>query len=207
MSTALFAMIADQHVFIVAKDEGIQDVGVTVRLGHRFPITWGAIGKSIVSFLSDSDRESILSGERLYFHGHPSRLDRDRLEQELDDCRRSGLAVEPGDMGAGINAVGSPASGPGGKLLGAIVVIGTFPEDAVEQYGGKVAKAQGSFRNQSVGRVHTDPQPRQPKRTYTWIRRRRAMWDASLRSARYFRRGDTFFMTLFLQGDDNGQRR
>jgi hypothetical protein len=30
-----------------------------------------------------------------------------------------------------------------------------------------------SFRNQSVGRVHTDPQPRQPNWTYTWIGRRR----------------------------------
>jgi hypothetical protein len=53
------------------------------------------------------------------------------------------------------------------------------------------------FRNQTVGRVQADPQPRHPKRTYTWIGRRRAMWDTSLRSARYFRRGDTLFMTLF----------
>jgi hypothetical protein len=54
-----------------------------------------------------------------------------------------------------------------------------------------------SFRNQSVGRGHTDPQPLQPMRIYTWIGRRRAMWDISLRSARYIRRGDILFMTLF----------
>lgn len=53
------------------------------------------------------------------------------------------------------------------------------------------------FRNQSVGRFHTDPQPLETKQKYTWIGRPRATWDTSLRSARYIRRGDTLFMTLF----------
>jgi hypothetical protein len=51
-----------------------------------------------------------------------------------------------------------------------------------------------SFRNQSMGRVHTDLQPRQTKQTYTWIGRPRATWDTWLRRARYIRRGDTLFI-------------
>ena len=59
-STAFLGLISDSHVFVVAKDEGNQDIGVTIRLGHRFPLTWGAHGKSILAFLPHAQRKEIL---------------------------------------------------------------------------------------------------------------------------------------------------
>ncbi|MBW2038293.1 MAG: IclR family transcriptional regulator [Deltaproteobacteria bacterium] len=140
-STALFGVIADGHLFVVAKREGNQDIGITIRLGHRFPITWGAHGKAIVAFLPDVERERIMAGEKLYFHGDVSQLDRDRLQKELAACRRSGFAVDRGELSPGINAVASPVFGSHGKLIGCLFVIGTFPASLIQQYGSMVAES------------------------------------------------------------------
>jgi DNA-binding IclR family transcriptional regulator len=154
-STALLCMIADQYTFVVAKDEGFQDIGVTIKLGHRFPITWGAHGKAIAAFLPDSDRKRILSGEKLYFHGDPLRFDRDRLEEELAGCRKTGFAIDLGEMKVGIHAAASPVFGPSGKLVGSIVLMGTFPKQLSEKYGSQVAEMARGF-SETIGGI---PQP------------------------------------------------
>jgi DNA-binding IclR family transcriptional regulator len=48
--TAVFGLINGEHVFVVSKHEGNQNIGFSVRLGHRFHITLGAHGKAIVAF-------------------------------------------------------------------------------------------------------------------------------------------------------------
>jgi len=155
-STALLCTVADPYAFVAAKDEGNQDIGVTIGLGHRFPITWGAHGKAIVAFLPDPDREAVLSTEKLYFHGNPSELDRERLEKELARCRQTGFAVDLGEMKTGIHAVASPVFGPGGKLAGSIVVMGTFPKQSAERYGFETAKTARSF-SETIGGIPQDP--------------------------------------------------
>jgi DNA-binding IclR family transcriptional regulator len=149
-STAFLGLISDGHVFVVAKDEGIQDIGVTIRLGHRFPLTWGAHGKAITTFLPDAERKSILATSKPYFHSTPSSFDPSRLEQEMAQCRKTGYATDLGEMISGIHAVASPVFGPSGKLIGSIVVTGTFAKDAAETYGTCVATAATKF-SQLIG--------------------------------------------------------
>jgi DNA-binding IclR family transcriptional regulator len=144
-STALLGLISYSHVFVVAKDEGVQDIGVTIRLGHRFPLAWGAHGKAIAAFLAEVEREKLLGGSRLHFHGSRSSFDPDRLEQEMADCRESGFAKDLGEMKSGVNGVASPVFGPGRKLIGALVVLGTFPSALANPYGADVAAAAKRF--------------------------------------------------------------
>jgi DNA-binding IclR family transcriptional regulator len=144
-STAFFGLVWSDHLFVVAKDEGGQDIGMTIRLGHRFPLAWGAHGKSIVAFLSESERQNVLKREKLHFHGDPSRFEPERLEQELAVCRRVGFAVDLGEMKIGIHAVAAPVFGPSGKLIGSLVVMGTFPKALAKEYGSTVSKAARKF--------------------------------------------------------------
>jgi len=59
--TALFAIISADNLYVVAKHEGNQNVGFSLRLGHRFHITLGAHGKAVVAFMSDKEQKRILS--------------------------------------------------------------------------------------------------------------------------------------------------
>jgi DNA-binding IclR family transcriptional regulator len=149
-STAFLGIISGSHVFVVAKDEGTQDIGLTIRLGHRFPLAWGAHGKAIMAFLSDIEREKILAGGKLYFHGNQNKFDQKRLNSELAKCRQTGFAVDLDDMKSGIRALASPVFGPSGKLIGALAVVGTFPEKLSETYGADVAAAAKRF-SASIG--------------------------------------------------------
>ncbi len=138
-STALLGLINGDSVFVVAKGQGARDIDVTLRVGHRFSLTGGAHGKAIVAFLPLEERKRILKNEKLFFHGAPSKLDRRRLETELQKCREDGYAVDIGELTPGISAVSAPVFGSPDKLIGTVFIVGTFPESRVALFGRQVA--------------------------------------------------------------------
>lgn len=151
-STAFLGIIAGNYVYVAAKDEGSQAVAVSFRIGQRFPLFWGTHGKAILAFLPEEDREKILASERLSFRGHESTYDLPQLENELAACRKHGYAVDIDEIKTGIRSVAAPVFGPTAKLIGAFVVIGTFPEDAVDDYGSLVAREAQIFSRSLKGR-------------------------------------------------------
>ena len=138
--TALFGLIYGEHLLVVGKREGNQNIGFTIRLGHRFHITLGAHGKAIVAFMPEVDREKILAKKRVYFHGlDVSRLNMKRLREELNKCRQLGYAQDVGEVTTGVNFISAPVFGVQEKIIGCIILIGTFPESLIEKYGPKTA--------------------------------------------------------------------
>jgi DNA-binding IclR family transcriptional regulator len=138
--TALFGLIYGEHLLVVGKSEGNQNIGFTIRLGHRFHITLGAHGKAIVAFMPEADRERILTKKRVYFHGLDiSRLNLKRLRDELTKCRQLGYAQDVGEITTGVNFVSAPVFGVQEKIIGCIILIGTFAESLIEKYGPKTA--------------------------------------------------------------------
>jgi len=138
--TALFGLIYAEHLLVVGKREGNQNIGFSIRLGHRFHITLGAHGKAMVAFMPEADREKILTKKRVYFHGlDSSRLNMKRLRDELTKCRQLGYAQDVGEITTGVNFVSAPVFGVQEKIVGCIILIGTFPEGLIEKYGPKTA--------------------------------------------------------------------
>lgn len=144
-STALLGIIDNKNVFVVAKREADQTVGVTTRIGHRFSITHGAHGKAIVAFLPESDRERILQQDRLFFHGNASRFNRKRLEGEIKQCCKNGYAVDMGELNPGINVIASPLFDSQGSLFGSMFIMGTFSESHIPVFGPVVAGVAKQF--------------------------------------------------------------
>ena len=138
--TALFGLIYGEHLLVVGKRDGNQNIGFGIRLGHRFHITLGAHGKAIVAFMPEADREKILAKKKVYFHGLDiSQLNLKRLRDELTKCRELGYAQDIGEVTAGVNFVSAPVFGLQEKIIGCIVLIGTFAESMIEEYGPKTA--------------------------------------------------------------------
>jgi DNA-binding IclR family transcriptional regulator len=138
--TALFGLIYGEHLLVVGKREGNQNIGFSIRLGHRFHMTLGAHGKAIVAFMPEADREKILTKKRVYFHGFDiSRLNMKRLRDELTKCRKLGYAQDVGEITSGVNFVSSPVFGVQEKIIGCIILIGTFTESLIDRYGHQTA--------------------------------------------------------------------
>jgi len=146
-STALLGIIDNTNVFVAAKQEADQTVGVTTRIGHRFSITHGAHGKAIVSFLAEDEKEKILRHNKLFFHGSASRFDRERLDGEIKRCRQDGYAIDMGELNPGINVIASPLFDSQGSLIGSMFIMGTFFESHIREYGAKVTEIAKQFSN------------------------------------------------------------
>jgi len=139
--TATLGLIADRKVYVVAKNEGGAGIGVSIRTGHRFPLTYGSHGKAIAAFLPKKELQLLLQDANLYFHGSPEKLDRGRLEVELAQCRRDGFALDLGEVKPGLNSVATPVFGPGRNPIGYITLIGLFSAEVACQFGPALAAA------------------------------------------------------------------
>jgi DNA-binding IclR family transcriptional regulator len=138
--TAVFGLIRESDVFIVAKREGNQSIGFTLGIGTRFHITLGAPGKAIAAFLDKGERERLLARKKLYFFGDPSRMDMGRLRREMAKCRDVRFAQDIGEVTPGVNIVSAPVFGPHEKVIGCIILVGTFAENRIAEFGPKVAR-------------------------------------------------------------------
>jgi DNA-binding IclR family transcriptional regulator len=148
--TALFGLINNGNVFVVARQEAHMNISVTVRLGHRFSITHGAHGKAIVAFLPVGERKKILNHKKLFFHGDAAKFDPERLEAELAQCIETGFAFDMGELNVGINVIASPVFDSQGRLIGSMFIMGTFPESRIREHGSMVAGTARAF-SRSLG--------------------------------------------------------
>lgn len=150
--TATLGFIADREVFVVTKHEGV-DFGVTIRTGHRFPLTHGAHGKAIAAFLPPTELAHLLGERELFFHGTPEKFDAIRLEEEMARCRCDGFALDLGEMVPSINSVAAPVLGPHETPIGYIALLGLFSAETAVESGPLVAAAGKSLSRQLGARI------------------------------------------------------
>jgi DNA-binding IclR family transcriptional regulator len=147
-ATAALGLIADKNVFVAAKHEGGSVLGITMRVGHRFPLTYGCHGKAIAAFLPEEELDGLLQDGEVYFHGDPSKFDRDRLNAEMNRCRSSWFAEDLEEMVPGLNVVAAPVLGPNERPVGYIAVLGLSSAKIARQCGPLVAEAGRTLSRQ-----------------------------------------------------------
>ena len=162
-STAVLGLITDSNAVVVAKQESERDMGVTIRIGHRFPLTYGSHGKAIAAFLPPKELEKLLRGNKLYFQGDPARLDRTRLREELAQCRRDGFALDLGEMQSGLNTIAAPVLGPGETPIGYMLLLGLFNAETARRFGPLVAQAGKALSRQLGAEIEEPPSSRPAK--------------------------------------------
>jgi DNA-binding IclR family transcriptional regulator len=136
---ACFVLLQGENLFVIAKHQENEGIGLTLRIGHRLHYTDGVPGKIIAAFMPENEREKLLSRKDLYFNGDPSKLDMRTVRDDLAKCRKAGFAVDNGKVYPGISGIAAPVFGAGGRISGAIVLMGAFPESLIEEYGNKTA--------------------------------------------------------------------
>ncbi|HEY3278443.1 MAG TPA: IclR family transcriptional regulator [Syntrophorhabdaceae bacterium] len=139
--TAVLGLIDGGSVFIAGKAEGEGGFGVTMRVGHRLGLTYGAHGKAVVAVMPGKVRDHILAETPLYFYGSPERLDRVRLAADFAQCLEEGFAEDLGEVNPGLNVEAAPVIGPDGMPVGFIEIFVLFKKETAHQFGPLVAEA------------------------------------------------------------------
>ncbi len=145
-TTAFLALIWGRRVSVVARRDSPAGMGTTVRLlGYRwYPLTWGALGKAIVPFLTPDEQEDVLARPPHFFYGDSTitPLDLTALRAELAESRKKGYGTDLSGVQEGVNAVGAPVFGVRRNVLrpiGGVVLVGGFPAEDAESLGALVA--------------------------------------------------------------------
>ncbi|MBI5441439.1 MAG: IclR family transcriptional regulator [Deltaproteobacteria bacterium] len=163
-STALLGIVNGERLFVAAKEEASAGIGITIRVGQRYPLTWGAHGKTILAFLPAEERERLLEDSELLFLGDAAgEPDLELVRKELERVRERGYGVDVGVMQAGIQAVSAPILGSRSRPVGCIVILGTFPPTSAEGYGERaaaVAREISSLLGPTLERIYGRSGPR-----------------------------------------------
>jgi DNA-binding IclR family transcriptional regulator len=120
---------------------GKHDVNLVVSLGRRLPLWVGAVGKSMLAHMRESEIETVIAElRRSGISTLPSGrvLNIEQLLQELDEIRKQGFAVTLGERTLGACAMGTPIFDHEHKVLGALGVVGPSPRfnlDLAKSYG------------------------------------------------------------------------
>lgn len=149
-ATAALGLIIDNKTLVLEQYDGAPELGVSLPIGHYFPICYGSHGKAIAALLPEQELNSLFRNYKPYFHGTPEKFDRTRFQEELVQCRRDGFALDLGEMKPGLNTISAVVLGSTNKPIGYIVVLGLFTVEVAWSLGPLVAKAARKL-SQKIG--------------------------------------------------------
>lgn len=140
-STAVLWLIDGSNVFVAAKHEAEDDFSIAMRIGQRLPATYGAHGKMMAALMPEAELAGLLKEKHLYFQSRTGKVRVEQLRRELEDCRRDGVAIDPGEVAPGMHVIASPVFGPRGAPVGFIEIFVLFSPGRVHKLAPSVAEA------------------------------------------------------------------
>ena len=139
--TSLLGRRVQDKVVVIDKAEVLDDFRVTVPLGQVLPLASGAMGRSLLSRIRDSEVERILRSEVATGQRARKGAVLARMRRELEEVRQRGYAESLGEIQAGINSVAAPIFDHQGDAVLTIGVIGlgsALPPRSLPRCGRKV---------------------------------------------------------------------
>jgi len=121
--TATFELLVGDDIVPIEQATASTSVMSVNWLGRRYPVHCTASGKAFLAFGPEAVRERLLS-RRLDAVTPHTVTDRGRLEAQLEEARRSGLARTHEELEVGLDAMAAPVFGPGGDMVAAVDVSG-----------------------------------------------------------------------------------
>jgi DNA-binding IclR family transcriptional regulator len=153
--TSLLGRRVQDKVVIIDKAEVLDDFRVTVPLGQVLPLASGAMGRSLLSRMRESEVERILRSEVIVGQRVRKVAAMARVRRELEEARRRGYAESLGEIQAGINSVAAPIFDHQAHAVLAIGLIGlgsALPPRTLPRCGRKVREV-ASLITRAIGGI------------------------------------------------------
>ena len=122
--TTHLAVLEGREIVYIDKVDNVQAVKMRSRIGTRGCIHSTAVGKSIVAFLPQGEREEMTAGLEFSRMTKNTIADAGRFSAHLAEIRRRGYAVDDEENEVGIRCVGVPVFDHAGRVAGAVSISG-----------------------------------------------------------------------------------
>jgi DNA-binding IclR family transcriptional regulator len=150
--TATFGQIRGDYIYNIAQHEIKANLQLSLNPGQRFPINYGAHGKTILAFSSEKEQKKILNQENVNFlrsditlapnntSEQPESqrnipLNSESLKAELIKCRKDGFSFAKSRAYPGVNVISAPVFDTDKTIVGCILVLGVFGDQKIDEYG------------------------------------------------------------------------
>ena len=109
---------------VIARVDGSRPLRVVQRVGDPRPLPCAAIGKVLLAFMPDGDRQALLARLRFTRNTPRTLADRPSLEKNLRQVRANGYATDDEEFALGVRCVAAPVFAPAGRVVAAVGVLG-----------------------------------------------------------------------------------
>jgi DNA-binding IclR family transcriptional regulator len=152
--TASLAVADGRTVVYTDIARGQAEIGVQSRVGSRQPLHCSALGKVLLAWRTEADRDTLVYSEPMTRLTANTICDRTGLERELAIVRRQGYAYDREERLEGIRCVAAPIRDHRGDVVAAISVSGAasrmkgakmdVARDRVTETAASVSRSLGS---------------------------------------------------------------
>lgn len=106
--TTYMSILDGTKVLYINKVESTQPIRTNCTIGTRNPSYSSSMGKALLAFLPDAERDALLDKLELVKHGPKTITDRDELLADLQRTRERGYAIDDNEMEDNVRCVGAP---------------------------------------------------------------------------------------------------
>lgn len=139
--TVFFGVRSGHEVVYISKFEPENPIITTATVGTKNPMYCTSLGKAILAYMEGETKEQVMSRIRFRKKTERTILSREELDQELENVRKQGYALDAREVEEHMECVGAPVFGPDNAVVGAISVSSLYkPTEDYEALGQMVRK-------------------------------------------------------------------
>jgi DNA-binding IclR family transcriptional regulator len=172
---SLMSVLQGTELVYLERIEGQHQIQNHAEVGQRGAVHSSSMGKALIAFLPEPERDRLVSQLRLERRGPNTITDRAQLRRELDKTRERGYAINDEENEAGIRSIAVPVIGPRGRPVCAICLTAPVFRCSREELDSYVPLLQDLVREIEArlprgiapadGDSHPGRQPRPTKRS------------------------------------------
>lgn len=148
--TCVLAQRAGDQLLILDKVESSNDIRVTATIGQLYPLSAGALGKSLMAYLTEEEVRAYVASHDLPPFTPNAITDVEVLLRELARVRRCGFATSLEEYVRGVNVVASPVFDASARVVFTVAALGltsALPVEQIEEFGNKVVSIARQITN------------------------------------------------------------
>ena len=99
---------------------GQREIDLNLHIGSRLPAYCTSMGKALLAFMPDAERDAVIAGTNFSRRGPNTRTSRQALLKDLERVRETGIAVNDQELAYGLRSIAVPVRGAAGEPVAAI---------------------------------------------------------------------------------------
>ncbi|MFQ5835881.1 MAG: IclR family transcriptional regulator [bacterium] len=118
--TVHLAVLEEGEVLYLDKEESSQSIRMVSRVGRRVPAHCTGLGKVLLAYLQEKEREKILKEKGLPRFTNNTITDEEEVKKELHKVKEQGFAEDRGEHEKDVRCIAAPIKDHRGKVIAAI---------------------------------------------------------------------------------------